>query len=65
MANKLSKINFKQTKVIVPVVATAVVVIAPTSHAVLTLNTCYPFNNIGATTHAYVVSADLLQSTVD
>lgn len=36
-------------------------VIVPTSHSVLTLTTCYPFNNIGATTHAYVVSADLLQ----
>lgn len=35
-------------------------VIVPTTHAILTLTTCYPFNNIGATTHAYVVSADLV-----
>jgi sortase A len=34
-------------------------VIVPTTHAVLTLTTCYPFNNFGATTHAFVVSADL------
>jgi sortase A len=34
-------------------------VIVPTTHAVLTLTTCYPFNNLGATTHAFVVSADL------
>lgn len=34
-------------------------VIVPTSGAVLTLTTCYPFNNVGATKHAYVVSADL------
>ena len=34
-------------------------VIVPTPSAVLTLTTCYPFNNLGATTHAYVVSADL------
>ncbi len=34
-------------------------VIVPTAGAVLTLTTCYPFNNIGATTRAYVVSADL------
>ena len=34
-------------------------VIVPTAGAVLTLTTCYPFNNLGATTHAYVVSADL------
>lgn len=36
-------------------------VIVPTNHAVLTLTTCYPFNNLGATTHAYVVSADLVK----
>ncbi len=34
-------------------------VIVPTAGAVLTLTTCYPFNNVGATKHAYVVSADL------
>jgi sortase A len=36
-------------------------VIVPTTHAVLTLTTCYPFNNLGATTHAYVVLADLVK----
>lgn len=36
-------------------------VIVPTNHAVLTLTTCYPFNNLGATSHAYVVSADLVR----
>jgi len=34
-------------------------VIVHTPHAVLTLTTCYPFNAIGLTTHAYIVSADL------
>jgi sortase A len=36
-------------------------VIVPTNHAVLTLTTCYPFNNVGSTDHAFVVSADLVQ----
>lgn len=36
-------------------------VIVPTAEAVLTLTTCYPFNNLGATDHAYVVSADLVK----
>jgi sortase A len=36
-------------------------VIVPTAGAVLTLTTCYPFNNLGATDHAYVVSADLVR----
>lgn len=36
-------------------------VIVPTKSAVLTLTTCYPFNNLGATDHAYVVSADLVR----
>jgi sortase A len=34
-------------------------VIVPTSGAVLTLTTCYPFNRLGSTDQAYVVSADL------
>jgi sortase A len=34
-------------------------VIVPTSAAVLTLTTCYPFNRLGSTDQAYVVSADL------
>lgn len=36
-------------------------VIVPTAGAVLTLTTCYPFNQLGATDHAYVVSADLVR----
>jgi sortase A len=36
-------------------------VIVPTNSPVLTLTTCYPFNNLGATDHAYVVSADLVK----
>jgi sortase A len=36
-------------------------VIVPTPHAVLTLTTCYPFNAVGTTTHAYIVSADLVR----
>jgi len=35
-------------------------VIVPTETGVLTLTTCYPFNNIGTTTRAYVVIADLV-----
>lgn len=35
-------------------------VIVPTDTAVLTLSTCYPFNNIGITDHAYIVIADLV-----
>ncbi len=37
-------------------------VIAPTDTAVLTLTTCYPFDNLGATTEAFVVTADLIDS---
>jgi len=36
-------------------------VIVPTETAVLTLTTCYPFNHIGVTTRAYIVSADLVE----
>ena len=34
-------------------------VIVPTASAVLTLTTCWPFNKLGSTDQAYVVSADL------
>jgi sortase A len=37
-------------------------VIAPTKTAVLTLTTCYPFDNLGATTKAFLVTADLIAS---
>lgn len=35
-------------------------VIVPTPTAVLTLTTCYPFNNIGATSKSFIVVADLI-----
>ena len=37
-------------------------VIVPRQTAVLTLTTCYPFNNIGRTTDAFIVTADLVAS---
>ncbi|MBU3155586.1 class D sortase [Clostridium estertheticum] len=37
-------------------------VIVPTSRAVLTLTTCYPFNFIGDAPNRYIVSADLIKS---
>lgn len=37
-------------------------VIGPTDEGSLTLTTCYPFNNIGATTDAYIVTAVLIES---
>lgn len=39
-------------------------VIMPTKTSVLTLTTCYPFNNLGATTKAFVVTADLVRSSL-
>lgn len=36
-------------------------VIVPTPGAVLTLTTCWPFNKLGSTDQAYVVSADLVK----
>lgn len=35
-------------------------VIVPTKSAVLTLTTCYPFNNVGATTKSFIVVANLV-----
>jgi sortase A len=35
-------------------------VIVPTDTAVLTITTCYPFNQVGATTKAFIVTADLV-----
>ena len=37
-------------------------IIVPTPTAVLTLTTCYPFNRIGRTTDAFIVTADLVES---
>jgi sortase A len=36
-------------------------VIVPTEDATLTLTTCYPFNHIGITTDAFIVTAKLTQ----
>ena len=40
-------------------------VIVPTETAVLTITTCYPFNQIGATTKAFVVVADLVDQKIN
>lgn len=40
-------------------------VIVPTETAVLTITTCYPFNQIGATTKAFIVVADLVDQNLN
>ena len=40
-------------------------VIVPTPTAVLTLTTCYPFNYVGITTKAFIVTADLMESKLN
>jgi len=40
-------------------------VIMPTPTAVLTLTTCYPFDNWGASTEAFIVTADLVSSVLN
>ncbi len=42
------------------VMRTSKAVIVPTETATLTLTTCYPFNNVGLTTRAFIVTADLV-----
>ena len=42
------------------VMRTSKAVIVPTPTAVLTLTTCYPFNNVGITTRAFIVTAELV-----
>lgn len=42
------------------VMRTSKAVIVPTPTAVLTLTTCYPFNNVGITTRAFIVTANLV-----
>ena len=37
-------------------------VIQPSDAGTLTLTTCYPFNNIGSTTDAFIVTAELIES---
>ena len=39
-------------------------VIQPSDDPVLTLTTCFPFGNIGNTTEAYIVTAELVSSTL-
>lgn len=39
-------------------------VIMPTPSAVLTLTTCYPFDSIIRTTKAFIVKADLVESSL-
>jgi sortase A len=39
---------------------TSKAVIVPTPTSVLTLTTCYPFNNVGITTRAFIVTAGLV-----
>ena len=39
-------------------------VIMPAPTAVLTLTTCYPFDNVGRTTDAFIVTADLINSSL-
>jgi sortase A len=36
-------------------------VIVPTEEATLTLTTCFPFNHIGITTDAFIVTAKIVQ----
>jgi len=40
-------------------------VIVPTKAGTLTLTTCYPFNFLGKTTDAYIVTANLINSEID
>jgi sortase A len=40
-------------------------VIVPTDTAVLTITTCYPFDQIGATTKAFIVVADLVDQNLN
>jgi len=40
-------------------------VIQPTETATLTLTTCYPFDNVGITTKAFIVTAKLVQSNLN
>jgi hypothetical protein len=70
------RLNRIPTKIISAVVAIAAVflvitltasaaiptVIMPSDTGTLTLSTCYPFNNIGTTTDAYIVTAELIES---
>lgn len=40
-------------------------VITPRQTAVLTLTTCYPFDSLGKTTDAFIVTADLIKSSLN
>ncbi len=62
MANKLSKINFKQTKVIVPVVATAVVAIVALIIPAIS-NAAQPQVNLGSTSNFAVLAGSGITNT--
>jgi LPXTG-motif cell wall-anchored protein len=62
MANKLSKINFKQTKVIVPVVATVVVAIVALIIPAIS-NAAQPQVNLGSTSNFAVLAGSGITNT--
>jgi LPXTG-motif cell wall-anchored protein len=62
MANKLSKINFKQTKVIVPVVATALVAIVALIIPAIS-NAAQPQVNLGSTSNFAVLAGSGITNT--
>ena len=62
MANKLSKINFKQTKVIVPVIATAVVAIVALIIPAIS-NAAQPTVNLGSTSNFAVLAGSGITNT--
>jgi LPXTG-motif cell wall-anchored protein len=62
MANKLSKINFKQTKVIVPVVATAIVAIVALIIPAIS-NAAQPQVNLGSTSNFAVLAGSGITNT--
>lgn len=62
MANKFSKINFKQTKVIVPVVATAVVAILALIIPAIS-NAAQPQVNLGSTSNFAVLAGSGITNT--
>jgi LPXTG-motif cell wall-anchored protein len=62
LANKLSKINFKQTKVIVPVIATAVVALVALIIPAIS-NAAQPTVNLGSTSNFAVLAGSGITNT--
>ncbi len=62
MANKLSRLNFKQTKVIVPVIATAVVAIVALIIPAIS-NAAQPTVNLGSTSNFAVLAGSGITNT--